>query len=664
MKPRPCPKLPASVKFFRFSFIAWLAWCTSAIAVLEPAHWQFRQELRVQQNGVQRVAVPVETLDRLQPDYRDLRVVSATGAEVPFALLTPWTETIRWEPAIRFRSSLADVATVITVECGRRARWESLELITTAPAFLKSARIEVSVDGTRWTELAAQLPFFRQNGAEQTRFSIGGQEASAIRVTLADDRQAPIAITGARLLPLAEQDITREPVSVRLTRTDNFADESLLTLELPAANLDLDSIELEVTDAFFTRPVEALTRQMVKGEVRLDAVAQGTVFRMNTGDQPSANTKLLIRRPIAGRELVIRVENGDSPPLSVTAVHATRRVVHVVFHAAQAGVFTLWSGNPDAAAPRYDVSALTKALGQVPAATVAAGPLSPHHGYSRPDPLASIDAAGRELDRTGWKRGWQVICAEPGIQLLDLNLDVLAHSGAELEDVRLVRHGRQIPYLVERPGTDAVVTAQVVADPDAQRRTISRWKLELPFEGPPVTRVLLETDTPLFDRLISVYERRPISNGGSYLFSLGSAHWRRVPGSAARPASVSISRPLTRTLYIETDNGENPPIQLTTAKLTYPVTRLLFRVPEPGSIELLAGNSQAIPPKYDLALAAPLLMTAAKHNATLVEVQVESAQPPEAPKKIPAAAFWGALGAAVLVLLVVVAKLLPKPEQK
>ena len=152
---------------------------------------------------------------------------------------------------------------------------------------------------------------------------------------------------------------------------------------------------------------------------------------------------------------------------------------------------------------------------------------------------------------------------------------------------------------------------------------------------------------------------------------LAGADWSHTPGTA-RPLTVSLSSaPTTGTFFLETDNGDNPPIALASVHAAYSVARLLFKTdpgpPAPSASNWLAlyyGNRATAAPRYDLALVTVQILAAEKFVATLGPG--ESARAGGWAEKALAGSragmlFWGVLALVVLGLLVVVAKLLPKP---
>jgi hypothetical protein len=96
----------------------------------------------------------------------------------------------------------------------------------------------------------------------------------------------------------------------------------------------------------------------------------------------------------------------------------------------------------------------------------------------------------------------------------------------------------------------------------------------------------------------------------------------------------------------------------------YPVVRLVFKVAETDGFALAYGNKNASAPRYDLSLVAVKLLTSSRNVAQLTPgesgpAKTGSWNPLDSVNS--GYVFWGALALVVVVLLVVVAKLLPKP---
>lgn len=120
---------------------------------------------------------------------------------------------------------------------------------------------------------------------------------------------------------------------------------------------------------------------------------------------------------------------------------------------------------------------------------------------------------------------------------------------------------------------------------------------------------------------------------------------------------------------METENGNNPAIELRDFRFLCPVTRMVFKTARDAEqpLSLYYGNRQAITPRYDLNLISAQLLRAEKSRAT-----AGSEEPIKATRSTHDAEatepgsilFWCVLAGVVAVLLVIVSRLLPKGEQE
>jgi hypothetical protein len=116
------------------------------------------------------------------------------------------------------------------------------------------------------------------------------------------------------------------------------------------------------------------------------------------------------------------------------------------------------------------------------------------------------------------------------------------------------------------------------------------------------------------------------------------------------------------TLILETENGDNPPIELEKFTAFYPATRVLFKAKADDRLFLYYGNPRVPPPSYDLSLVAGELLAADKATAALAaEEQLKKSSWAES--QTPGTGgivFWGILAVVVIGLLVIISRLLPK----
>jgi len=459
------------------------------------------------------------------------------------------------------------------------------------------------------------------------------------------------------------------PVGAHVSSRDEFAGETVLTLALDGRNVPLAAIDFETAEPLFMRRVAVTVREVRNAIPSERTIATGTLFRVALNGAPAhERTELALAFAPPTRELLIHVYNGDSPPLALGAVRLKRWPVSLLFVAPVAGNYTLLSGNPQATAPRYDLAAFAGEMRSASAAVVAPGGLEDTPDYHPSEALATppmpdIPLTGAPIDAREWKFRRAVQIAEPGVQELELDLGALANSRHDFADLRLLRAGNQIPYVLEQPVLARSLSLPPEDARDAKRPSLSIWRLRMPRAGLPVRSVVLSSTTSLFQRQFRIFEELPGQDGGTYEYTLASGQWSRTPQPGVPETRVFELQEPTRTdtLWVETDNGDNPAIALGSVQAVYPVERLVFKVAETDGFALAYGNTSASAPRYDLGLVAGRLLTSSRNVAHLgADDQGAAAKNPFAGIN-GGVVFWGALALVVAALLVAVAKLLPKP---
>lgn len=649
----------------------------SATGAIVPTEWRHRQPLEVTAPGLVQVALPPATFDAGQPGLADLRVLGPDGREVA-SLLDRELRFDQPAPAPRrlhprtFTPTPAGDTTQLLIETGTDAPLAAIELATSVAYFFKAAHADISEDGKEWQSVDAAVPIFRQFGAEQLRLPLGGRRAAYVRVTIDEYRSRPIAFSGAFVVPrpgpvAAAQPVTT-PVDATVTHRDEFAGETVLTVTLPGRNLPLAALAFDVSDALFMRRVSVAIREAQGGVPGERTLATGTLYRVALDGSPArAQLELPVDFAPNTRELLVHIHNGDSPPLGIGGVQARIQPVHLRFNATTAGTHLLLSGNPQAEPPRYDLAAFAAEMRRAAAATIKPGPLTdipdyhPRATLAGP-PLPDIPLAGAPLDDRDWSAHRAVRIDKPGVQELELDPATLAGARPNLEDVRLIREGHQVPYVLERPALARALTLAAAMEPDAKRPGLSRWRLALPHAGLPLRRVVLTSRTPLFSRTFRLYEKLTSPEGRAIEHTLAAGDWSRTPdpGVPETRAFDIAERPQGDALWLETENGDNAPISLDAVQATYPVARLIFKTDAADGVAVVYGNPKTTAPHYDLSLVSSRLLTAPRVVATL-DAAPATAASGHAAWLHSNAVFWAALALVVVVLLVVVAKLLPKP---
>ena len=169
---------------------------------------------------------------------------------------------------------------------------------------------------------------------------------------------------------------------------------------------------------------------------------------------------------------------------------------------------------------------------------------------------------------------------------------------------------------------------------------------------------MIHTDARVFDREVALQmlpsaEEDARARAGP--ITIAQVRWRHADPELPAPALTAELPPLRVTdLSLVIDEGDNAPLPLRDATLLLPAYRLRFFRDGHTPLTLLYGRSDLGPPRYDLTLLAPRLL-----GAPAQDVAADAERGPMNVTGVtPTIVFWCALTLAVLVLLVLIARLL------
>jgi Protein of unknown function (DUF3999) len=638
-----------------------LFWTTAAFA-LTPNKWQYRQSIDAPATGLVQINLPLETSNVARPDLSDLRIIDSDEKEIPFLIdqSTPRPESS--VPVTDFRAEIVAAETRLLITTKSDSTIAGVLLETPASAnFIKAARVEGSNDQKDWRVLASGAPLFRMgNGAGNLRVAFPEGSWRFLRVVVDDNRTPPVPWTSARLI-LPGSSAPTEPLFVTIKSRDENPGTTRLGIDLGAANLRIASIRIGTSEPVFTRSVTVAVPELSAQNLQEEILNSAVLYRVDLIGKVEAHLDLPIDKQIFGRELVLLIDNGDSPPLLISEVRADRRITRLIFFAATPGAYNLLSGNSQCELPRYDLSHLGDQLRGAGAIQGQVSPPVQNPGY---DPAANLPrdfAAGARIDVTPWKFRKPIQIAQAGAQQVELDPDILARAAPDFRDLRVVSENTQVPYLIECTSIERTVPFSARSANDPKRPTLSRWQLKLP-QPLPLRRVSCASTSALFERTFRFWEELTDERGDQYPHELAQITWQRVPNQPARQLAVPFATPSkTDTVLMETDNGDNPPIELGDFRGYYPVTRIIFVSSKSQSIELFYGNEEAAAPRYDAKLIAAQLLRSERTPAALGPQELlRSERMAETLTGSTRYVFWGVLGTVVIALLVLISRLLPK----
>ncbi len=635
----------------------------------DPNEWRNTQVFEVPAKGLVRVNVPAGTLDAAQPELEDLRIVDSTGNQVPYLIerLLPDPESTI-QPT-EFRSTIENGATRLNLKTGTSAPIIGVSLESPATRFMKAVDVEGSHDETTWTKLAGGDSLFQlPNGATKLRASLPEGAWEFLRVTIDDLGSPPMPFIGAQLHK-ARTTAPAEAVPITIKTRDESPGTTRLALDLGAANLTLGSLRIESNEPVFTRAVTLAVPEVGDDGIRERNIADAVIYRVNVNGKNEAHLEIPLESQVHTRELLVLIRNEDSPPISIDTVRADRRLVRLTFFANQPGQYSLLSGNTQCAAPRYDLSALSGKLKNASATDVLPSALVHNSNYKPPEALGALRLTGAQIDVAKWKFRKLLPLTQSGVQQVELDPVLLGRSQSDQRDIRMVRGEFQLPFLFERTSLSRPISLSAAGANDPKKPALSRWSLKLPQPGLPITRLVCTSSSPLFHRQMRLWEEVTDERGDKFASELGRATWNQTPNSPKRDLVIELNaRPKSDTLFLETDNGENPAIDLRDFRSYYPVTRVVFKsTPDPAQpVWLYYGNLDATAPRYDLTLVAGELLRSERGTVAAGAEENLSPKPSFVGQTLTGSTryiFWGALALVVIVLLAIMSRFLPKAQQ-
>jgi len=132
-------------------------------------------------------------------------------------------------------------------------------------------------------------------------------------------------------------------------------------IKLPLQGPPISKLTCSIAEPYFKRNVRVLElRRDERG--RTDLVVLGSAaWQRRSGEKPHEMGVPLSSRPESDT-LVLELENGDNPPLTLQSVQAWHPVARLIFKSAPVAGTWLYYGNPDAARPQYDLELIVPRL--------------------------------------------------------------------------------------------------------------------------------------------------------------------------------------------------------------------------------------------------------------------------------------------------------------
>ena len=335
----------------------------SAAAQTSMSSWRFFMDVNAGAPGFYSLTVPLDVFDKSREDLADLRLLDASGQEIPYALWIRKEVDEQSEVSGRlFNQAMKGTASEVSVDLGADSvEHNEVEIETVGTNFRRRVEVEGSDNGKDWRGLNSGAVIFgfgsENRSVQSNRVEYPTSRYRYLRVRVfADelaDKQAPV-ISTVRAIAAVRQKGERVswPLATpayQLLRYQGVP-ASEWTIDL-GTRVPCDRIQMEVQADSFSRPyhLEAIDDPQ---NVRL--IASGEL-RRRVGEEPKP-LEIAFEREEQLRKLRLVVDDYSNQTLPIGSFTAQAPARQIIFELKQASPqpMRLYFGNANATPTHYD----------------------------------------------------------------------------------------------------------------------------------------------------------------------------------------------------------------------------------------------------------------------------------------------------------------------
>jgi hypothetical protein len=625
--------------------------------MLAETPWHFQASLNVQKVGLVETVLPAGlfyAMDKNENNsFVDLALVGPDGQNRSFELFWKEDNDLRQLDLEPGRIYL-DKAKGLIWETSLPDHFimETVRIDVEDPEYMGKVDIQVRA-GQRWHWLTRNAALYRK----------GEQSASTIQIKAGAYDQMRLCFKGydrslkETALPIQSvraigRNLAKDFVEqwTNLSFSDEkIGNERVLSALLPGSGLAIQSLVLKTEAQFQGR--WRLGYEIVQGGVpEFQELFAGEVAAVQGTE---TDLEIQVNRSWPGRFLILKLDQGDKFLGSIKEFKLRAHLPRLVFWADKEGAYRVQAGLGSNALIKARPGNARREAGQ----SLVFSEMIENPLWRPEDLLEQLGIGGGPFNEKGYRWKAKVTIPVPGYYRLVL--DQAAVFEANLQSLRLVKDGAQVPYFRGRSEIRAA-ELPIMASYD-QAKNSSTWTMQLPRSSSPWESLSLESNG-VFERQIIFEIPKP---GRGEWGTWKHLDWQNTgKDSAVLQVGLSDLPVAVEKIRVRMHHGDNRPIDITRSQAFYYAPTLLFIAPKIGAYTLFGGNSDMGQAKYDLALVQAHLretvpQTIKMENGTTLNVSAFH---------LKIRAFfegrnWGlyvVLGLVTLVLLILIARLFPK----
>ena len=338
-----------------------------ALADFTKSEWEFFKSLESTPSGdgYLRISVDGEVYRSSQRSLADLRLVDDLGKETPYSIYAQRESTTQesYEPKIFNRAILPGAYSTLTLDLEQEAESNTLVLKTSSRNFKRRVEIAGSNDRKQWLVVKSDGYIFDFSGDQKihlTTIRYPDSKYRYLQIKVWNGKEEPLTIEGASLSRVKTTPARRAVRSVRIHSREEDAKlkATVCVLDLSYENLPADFLTIDTPEENFSRMIEIQSGNDLK---TWEISQQGDLYRFRT-DKYSVEKKTLHFPEMRCRYLKLLIYNHDDPPLKLAAFEAQGVEEDLVCRTQPGRSYSLYYGNAQAHAPRYDFERLKNYL--------------------------------------------------------------------------------------------------------------------------------------------------------------------------------------------------------------------------------------------------------------------------------------------------------------
>ncbi|MTH54698.1 DUF3999 family protein [Bacillus mangrovi] len=372
---------------------------TAVPAAAAEEQWKYSKPIQTPETGnYVSLFLDEEVYAGANEDLSDLRIRNEKGKDIAYYVNSGYMDISEEETVYSSEStgSMEEDGSIfydfklLPLEENTDISGEIIQVDLPEPPFLYKVTLFGSYDGSKW-EPAAEDILYDTGDAVKDTIELGEPEKYRyyrlqVKGSSKDKPFDGLTLLHSEKTESFKQFLKQKKPEYSIQQQDS---ETIITVRNPQ-KLKAASIYVKA-DGSFKRLADVTDKSgawFLKGEELYSADFKETSIQKTT---------LQFNEPVASEEILIVIENGDSPPLNIEEVTMDYYMDQLVFDKSGSKSVSLYYGSPEAQAPQYDLEEFKSFIEKEKPVQASLGPVK-----NQPEPEKEAAPAQEKQENTEW----------------------------------------------------------------------------------------------------------------------------------------------------------------------------------------------------------------------------------------------------------------------